>query len=276
VLQRQVDEKKNSWITLGSQWTRVKNIGLNILVLALFFLLWQILATLTGAVFIPKPTDVFNAFVDLLIHGDREKHTLIVHINVSLLRILGGFGLGCITAIPLGLLTGLNLSFYKTIKVLIEPVRFISPIAWVPLSIVLLSGFSRYVFLIWLGVFFPVWVNTMAAVSKVNPVYINVVRVYGAKRGEIIREVIWPSILPDIFTGMRIGIGVGWMCIVAAEMIGGETTGVGRLILRFADLLKLPEVIVGMITIGILGYLMNEILLRIEKRIFKWRTVNAM
>ena len=87
----------------------------------------------------------------------------------------------------------------------------------------------------------------MAAVPKVNPVFINVAKVYGATRWEIIRKVIWPSVLPDIISGMRVGLGVAWMCIVVAEMIGGEGTGVGRLILKYVELLKLPEVVVGML-----------------------------
>ena len=274
---QQIAEKTSRWrdIFIG-QGTILKNVGTSLLVLISLFLLWQILAMIIGSVFFPKPTKVFEVFMLLNTKGDFNKLRLSTHIYWSLLRVIAGFGLGCITAIPLGLLTGLYPFFYRTIKVLIEPLRFISPIAWVPLTIVLMSGFSRYMFLIWLGAFFPIWVNTMVSVPRVNPVYINVVKVYGAKREEIIRKVIWPSILPDIFAGMRIGLGVGWMCIVAAEMVGGEFTGVGRLILKYAELLKLPEVLVGMVTIGILGYLMNEILLRIEKRLFKWRAVIAM
>jgi len=244
----------------------------SITVLAVFALVWHVLAVLTKSAFIPAPLAVSKAFCGLCVNGDVEGYSLLSHTGNSLMRIFAGFLLGCVTAIPLGLLMGLYPPSYATSKVFIEPIRFIPPIAWIPLSIVLLSGFSRYTFLIWLGAFFPIWVNTMAAVPKVNPVFINVAKVYGATRWEIIRKVIWPSVLPDIISGMRVGLGVAWMCIVAAEMIGGEGTGVGRLILKYAELLKLPEVVVGMLIIGIVGYIMNELLLRLERRLFAWRT----
>ncbi len=248
----------------------------SIVVLALFALAWQILSMLAKSSFIPAPLAVSKAFCDLCANGDVEGYSLLGHTVNSLIRIFAGFLLGCVTAIPLGLLMGLYPPLYTTSKVFIEPIRFIPPIAWIPLSIVLLSGFSRYTFLIWLGAFFPIWVNTMAAVPKVNPVFINVAKVYGATRWEIIRKVIWPSVLPDIISGMRVGLGVAWMCIVAAEMIGGEGTGVGRLILKYAELLKLPEVVVGMLIIGVVGYIMNEALLRLEKHLFAWRTEISM
>lgn len=252
----------------------LKNICRNILVLVLFLIFWQILSIVTGSIFrfVPKPLEVLNAIKYLIFQGDLEGYKLISdHVYWSTLRILTGFILASITGIPLGFVTGLSPSFYRTFKVIIEPIRFIPPIAWIPLAIVLLLGFSRYTFLIWLGIFFPIWTNTMASIPTVNPIYINVAKVNGANRSKIIRKVIWPSVLPGILTGMRIGLGVGWMAIVAAEMVGGEARGIGHLILKYAELFKFAEVGAGMITVGIVGYLMNEIILRIEKKIFKWR-----
>jgi NitT/TauT family transport system permease protein len=265
-------DNKPGWAYKTSAFRLARSIG----VLALFALVWQLLAMLAKSSFIPAPLAVSNAFCDLCANGDVEGYSLLGHTANSLVRIFAGFLLGCVTAIPLGLLMGLYPPSYVTTKVFIEPIRFIPPIAWIPLSIVLLSGFSRYTFLIWLGAFFPIWVNTMSAVPKVNPVFINVAKVYGATRWEIIRKVVWPSVLPDIISGMRVGLGVAWMCIVAAEMIGGEGTGVGRLILKYAELLKLPEVVVGMLIIGVVGYIMNEALLRLEKNLFAWRTEISM
>jgi NitT/TauT family transport system permease protein len=84
-------------------------------------------------------------------------------------------------------------------------------------------------------------------------------------------RIVTPGALPEIVAGMRIGLGVGWMCIVAAEMIGGENLGLGRLMMNYADLLRVDMVIVGMITIGIIGYATNEVLLLVEQRLFAWR-----
>lgn len=244
----------------------------NLLVVSGFVALWALIAKTANSMFIPTPLDAWDALIKLISKGDVEGYTLGNHIYVSMIRILAGFALACLLGIPLGLWMGLKPKVYASSRALIEPIRFIPPIAWIPMAIVLLVGFSRYAFLIWLGAFFPIFINTLTAIPRVNPVYINVAKVVGASRSLIIKKIIIPSILPDIISGMRVGLGVGWMCIVAAEMIGGEAVGVGRLILKYAELLKLGEVIVGMLIIGILGFAMNEVILRIEKRLFKWRS----
>jgi ABC-type nitrate/sulfonate/bicarbonate transport system permease component len=125
--------------------------------------------------------------------------------------------------------------------------------------------------IIWLGSFFPVLLNTIAGVKRTNPTLVEVARVLGADKKSTILKVMWPSALPEIAAGMRIGLGVGWMCIMAAEMIGGERVGLGRLILKYAELLRVDVIFVGMITIGIIGLLMNEVFIWTEKRIFRWR-----
>jgi NitT/TauT family transport system permease protein len=99
----------------------------------------------------------------------------------------------------------------------------------------------------------------------------NVAKVFGAGKNTRVTKIVVPSVLPDITSGMRVGLGMAWMCIVAAEMIGGEAVGVGRLILKYAELLQLAPVISGMLIIGVIGFLMNEILLQVEKRMFRWR-----
>jgi NitT/TauT family transport system permease protein len=126
--------------------------------------------------------------------------------------------------------------------------------------------------MIWLGAFFPILITTIASIPRVNSVHINVARVHGANRGYIIRHIVIPSVLPEVFAGMRVALGVGWMVIVAAEMIGGALIGLGYLILKYSELLMIEYSIVGMILIGIIGLLMNEILVQIEKRLFKWRS----
>ncbi|MEL7563877.1 MAG: ABC transporter permease [Dehalobacterium sp.] len=251
----------------------VKNeLTYNLLVVLGFVLLWSLVAKMANSMFIPTPSDVWVALVSLITEGDVEGYTIGQHIYVSMIRIIAGFALACVIGIPLGLWMGLRPRIYACSRALIEPIRFIPPIAWIPMAIVLLVGFQRYAFLIWLGAFFPIFINTLTAVPRVNPVFINVAKVVGASKGLIIKKIIIPSVLPDIISGMRVGLGVAWMCIVAAEMIGGEAVGVGRLILKYAELLRLGEVIVGMLIIGILGFLMNEAMLVFEKKMFKWRS----
>ncbi|MEM2914954.1 MAG: ABC transporter permease [Candidatus Bathyarchaeia archaeon] len=184
---------------------------------------------------------------------------------------MAGFLAACVSAIPLGILMGLRKEIYESSKFIIEPIRFIPPIAWIPLAMLLFLGFSRYVFIIWLGAFFPILVNTIAGIRRTNPTLVEVATTFGAKKRQIISKVVIPSALPETVAGMRIGLGVGWMCIMAAEMLGAEVTGIGRLIFKGAQLFQLDVAVAGMIVIGIIGLIMNEITLFFEGRMFRWR-----
>jgi len=251
---------------------KILKVLLNILAVGVFIGLWQLMATMIKSPFFPDVMETLAAFIDLVKHGDLKGYTLLMHIEASLIRIGAGFGLACLIGIPLGLVMGLFPVVYEGSRAVIEPIRYIPPIAWIPLIIILLRGFSRFVFIIWLGAFFPILINTLTSIPRVTPIRINVARVHGADRSYIIRHIVIPSVLPEILAGMRVGLGVGWMCIMAAEMIGGiAMIGLGYLILEYAELLMIEYSIVGMVLIGIIGLIMNEVLVQIEKRLFKWR-----
>lgn len=243
----------------------------NLLVLAAFVVLWHVAAVIYDSPFIPKPYDVWLALERLTVKGDVNGHTMWAHTQASLMRVLAGFAAAVVMGVPLGLLMGLYPSLYQGTRSLSEPLRFIPPLAWIPIALVTMTGFSRYVFIIWLGAFFPIFVATLVGVPRVEILHKNVAMVHGASKGWIVRKVVIPSILPDIFGGMRVGLGVGWMCIVAAEMIGGDSLGLGKLILKYAEMLRMSEIVAGMIVIGLLGLIMNEILLAFERHLFRWR-----
>jgi NitT/TauT family transport system permease protein len=243
----------------------------NILYLIIALILWEIIARWINSIFIPPPSKVYEATRILIVKGDVEGFTLASHISASIVRIVAGFGLAVVLGVPLGLLMGLYPTFYNRTRIILEPIRFIPPIAWIPMAIVLLIGFQRYVFLIWLGGFFPIWINTLVGVGRTGQVYLSVAKVFGANKFTRILKIVVPSVLPDILSGARVGLGMCWMCIVAAEMIGGEAVGVGRLILKYAELLRLAPVVSGMLIIGVIGFFMNEIILIVEKKLFKWR-----
>lgn len=248
-------------------WTWINNL----LVLAAFVVLWHVAAVIYDSPFIPKPYDVWLALERLTVKGDVNGHTMWAHTQASLVRVLAGFAAAVVMGVPLGLLMGLYPSLYQGTRSLSEPLRFIPPLAWIPIALVTMTGFSRYVFIIWLGAFFPIFVATLVGVPRVEILHKNVAMVHGASKGWIVRKVVIPSILPDIFGGMRVGLGVGWMCIVAAEMIGGDSLGLGKLILKYAEMLRMSEIVAGMIVIGLLGLIMNEILLAFERHLFRWR-----
>lgn len=250
---------------------QMRSLAVNGVVMFVFLVVWNEVAIFYNSPFFPTPTAVWEAVTKLTIQGDVNGHTLWEHTKVSLLRVVGGFLLAVVLGVPLGLLMGLYPTIYQSTRCLIEPIRFIPPMAWIPIAIVTLTGFSRYLFVIWLGAFFPIFIATLVGVPRVEIIHKNVAKVHGANRTWIIRKVVIPYILPDIFGGLRVGLGVGWMCIVAAEMISGDMVGLGKLILKYAELLRMAEIVAGMIAIGLCGLILNELLLIVERRLFRWR-----
>jgi NitT/TauT family transport system permease protein len=233
--------------------------------------IWQVGAALVASPFFPAPIKIVDAFVQLATRGDTFGHSLWTHAWASIERVLVGFGFGVLLGVPLGLLMGLYPKLYAGTRSVIEPFRFIPPIAWIPLAIIFFSGLTRFAFLIFLGAFFPVFTSTLVGVARVEPIHRKVGVVHGASKFWTLRHVVVPTVMPDIMAGMRVGLGTAWLTIVAAELAGGISTGLGRMMINYAELLMVPHVIVGMLLIGLIGFLMNEVLLLIEKRLFRWR-----
>ena len=262
----QTDRSRSSAVSAGMRT------GLwNLVSVAIALMVWQVAASLVGSPFFPAPHRIVEAFIKLATRGDTFGHSLWAHSWASIERVLVGFGLGVLFAVPLGLLMGLYPKVYAGTRSVLEPLRFIPPIAWIPLAIIFFSGLTRFAFLIFLGAFFPIFTSTLVGVARVEPIHRKVGIVHGASKLWILRSVVVPTVLPDIMAGMRVGLGTAWLTIVAAELAGGISTGLGRMMTNYAELLQVPEVIVGMLLIGLIGFLMNEILLLVEKRLFRWR-----
>lgn len=257
---------------MGSNYVeRIKAFSYNLISLTIFIILWFWVARWQASPFFASPAEIAQGFMQMVTVGDEEGITIFMHLWQSLIRVFSGFGAACVLGIPGGLALGLFPFIYNRTRIIIEPLRFISPIAWIPVAIVLLVGFTRYVFVIWVASFFPIFITTLWSVRNVNLIHINVARVAGASRWFVITRIIVPATLPYIAGGMRVSLGISWMCIVAAEMIGGEMVGIGRLILKSSMMHRMDLVVVGMLTIGILGYCLNEVFIKVEKRIFRWR-----
>ena len=252
----------------ASRW---RTVLWNVLSLAVVIVAWHLGAAAYKSPYLPGPGEIYKAFIDLARNGDVLGNSLWAHIEASVYRLLVGFGLGVLFGVPLGLLMGLYNSVYRNIRAVIEPFRFIPPIAWIPLAIILFTGITRYAFLIFLGAFFPVFTATLVGVARVEPIHRKVAMVYGATKAYVIARIVVPTVLPDIFGGMRVGLGTAWMTIVAAELTGGTPIGLGRLMVNYSELLRIPEVVVAMVLIGLIGFLFNEVLLLLEKYLFRWR-----
>jgi NitT/TauT family transport system permease protein len=202
----------------------------------------------------PGPLTVFKSMGELIANGTLLRHTV-----ASLFRITIGFYLAILLGLPLGVLLGRN----KTVNALLNPIiqflRPISPIAWIPLAMLWFGiGDQPAIFLIFLSSFFPLVVATTIAVSSINPVFFQVATNFNFTRIETITKIIIPAITPGTITTLRISLTIAWLVVVAAEMIAVRS-GLGYLILDSRNGLRMDYVMVGMIVIGIVGLLLDLI-----------------
>lgn len=241
--------------------------------ISLAVILWQIISYILNIAYIPSPIAVGIAFVRLSIEGDFFGYTLFHHSAASLIRIAIGLFFAVIIGIPLGIIIGLSERVSHFINPIVEVIRPISPIAWIPFSIILFGiGLTSHAFIIWLGAFFPILLNTYASMKNLNKNMIEVVRSMGASRIQTIYYVAIPNALPDIFTGFRIGLGVGWMCLIASEMVGQyPPLGLGFLVLFMAEIGRYPAMIAAMLTIGLFGIALNYLIIFLEIKFFAWK-----
>ncbi|MNC52021.1 putative aliphatic sulfonates transport permease protein SsuC [compost metagenome] len=155
--------------------------------------------------------------------------------------------------------------------VIIQVLKPIPPIAWIPLAILWFGiGEASKLYIISIGAFFPIFVNVVDGIRQIEGKYIEVAQIYKLPWTRLVRQIILPGALPSIMTGLRIGLGVAWVCVVAAELIAAES-GVGYLIMDARNLAQTDTMIVGMLTIGIIGKLMDSVLKKVESLFAGWR-----
>lgn len=188
----------------------------------------------------------------------------------SLLRVVGGFALGAGLALPLGLLMGANPKVYALVNPLMQILRPIPPIAYIPLAILWFGlGNPPAFFLIGIGAFFPVLMNTIAGVRQVDGIFLRAARNLGARGGTLFLRVILPAATPYILTGMRIGIGTAFIVVIVAEMIA-VNNGLGYRILEAREYMWSDKIIAGMLTIGILGLGIDLAMDALNNRLLRW------
>jgi len=240
-------------------------------VVALLALWW--LVTSFGYIkplFLPAPAAVVAQFVDVATDGFGGS-TLLEHALWSLYRVFAAFLLACVTAVPIGIAMGVNRVFRGIFDPPIEFYRPIPPLAYLPLIIIWFGiGDLGKVVLIYLAVFAPLALNARAGVRSVSLEQIHAAYSLGASRLQVIRHVILPAALPEILTGMRIGIGFGWTTLVAAEMVAA-TAGLGFMVLNAAEFLRSDVVIMGIVVIGALAYLFDLLMRKVERKLVPWK-----
>lgn len=251
--------------------------------------IWQMLS-----VYIDKPMVLprLEAVGKVLIHPYTKiliTGTLIENMGISLVRVMCGFCLAAALAVPLGILMGYFGLAERVLESSVESLRPIPPLAWVPLILawfgikgladwfpemsgsVVFGGVQlSMIIIILIGSFFPILLNTIHGVKSIPKIYIESAKTLGSKGLSLLFKVIIQASLPSIVTGLRIGMGIGWMCLVAAEMMPGSNAGLGYLIWYAYELLRTDIIVAGMIVIGVIGFVMDRGFRYIEKRKFAW------
>lgn len=220
--------------------------------------------------FLPSPQAVYAKFLVVATDGFANS-TLAQHTGISLLRVFGAFALACLTAIPVGVMMGVSRIARGVFDPPIEFYRPLPPLAYLPLIIIWfgIGEFSK-VLLIYLAIFAPLAIAARAGVRSVSIEQIHAAYSMGASRTQVVFYVIMKSALPEIFTGMRIGIGVGWTTLVAAEMVA-STSGLGFMVLNAAEFLASDVVIMGIIVIGFFALCFDVLMRYVERVLVPWK-----
>ncbi len=236
------------------------------------FLLWYAVTALglIKPLFLPSPAMVFAKFVEVATEGFGGSN-LLQHTLWSMSRVFGAFFAAALTAIPIGIFMGVNRVMRGIFDPPIEFYRPIPPLAYLPLTIIWFGiGETSKLILIYLAMFAPMALNARAGVRSVSIEQIHAAYSLGATRVQVIWHVILKGAMPEILTGMRIGIGFGWTTLVAAEMVAAEA-GLGYMVLNASEFLVTDVVIMGIIVIGIIAYLFDLLMRWIERVLVPWK-----
>ena len=211
----------------------------------------------------PGPIDVAASFVKLASSGK-----LFIDIGETLYKVLFGMLLASAVGITLGIMLGWYERLDTLCRLVVSILRLIPPIAWIPFSIIWFGiGIGPAVFIIFMGCVFPILISTIDGVHRTEPVLIEAAQSFGASNSQMLSEVIIPSSLPYIVSGLKVAIGIALMCTISGEMIG-SSSGIGYMILTSTNLFDTGSTVVGMLVIGIIGIIFDYIFTKIQERIF--------
>lgn len=245
---------------------------LSVLTILVIFALWQIVSGggSVSEVFVPKPANVWNAFVTALTDGYKN-YTLLEHLGASFQRLGIAFGLAVITAIPLGLLSGTSRAFRAIVEPLIEFYRPLPPLAYYTLLVLWIGiGDESKIALLFLACFAPIYISCVSAVISVPVDYINGARSLGANKLQLFTHVVLPACLPSIFVGGRTAFGVGFSTLVASEMVAARS-GIGWMVLDASNYLRSDVVFMGVIIMGLTGIAVDILFRFLEKKLIPWK-----
>ena len=239
----------------------------------LLILIWDRAVAMTGTRLIPSPYQVAVMMYDFSfggIYDDAFSGTILIHVWKSVQRVYGGFFLAALVGIPLGLLIGR----IKLLRQLLDPtISLLRPIpvtAWLPLSMIFFGlGPNAAIFLVFLGAFYPILLNTIFGVRSIDPRLFEAASMLGCSGTRMFRQIVLPASLPAIFNGLRVAHGFAWILIVVGEMTG-VPTGLGSVVMDGRTLSRTDLVITGMIVIGACGFITDRIIVAISNRLLSW------
>lgn len=235
---------------------------LPIILVIIWYIVCDVFQMVPGYMF-PGPVDVANSFVKLIVSGQLFRDIL-----DTLYKVLFGMLLASVVGITLGIVLGWFKRLETLCRLVISILRPIPPIAWIPFSIIWFGiGLGPAVFIIFMGCVFPILISTIDGVHRTDSVLIEAAQSFGASNAQMLTEVILPSSLPHIVSGLKVAIGIALMCTISGEMIG-SSSGIGYMILTSTNLFDTGSTVVGMLVIGIIGIIFDYIFTKVQERIF--------
>jgi sulfonate transport system permease protein len=252
---------------LAAPVLKFKNLALAVCVPLTIVLLWEYLGR-TGRInrsILPYPSMLGECLYDMVVSGRLQKH-----LSISVIRVVQGFTIGCAAGLAVGTLCGFSKRWNTLLSSMVGLLRPIPMIAWIPL-LILWMGIDEHskITLIAIGTFWPVLLNTTRGIRNTDKKLLEVGAMFEKNPWQMFSKVIFPGAFPFIFTGVRLGVGNAWSCVVTAEAIAAAS-GVGYMIMYARELMQPDVLLVGVLTIGVVGLLLEILLLRVERRILSW------
>jgi len=248
------------------------SLGVSLVSIGLLFAAWWI-ATHSGWIkplFLPKPEAIWGAFQQS-VAGDIDGHGLWGHFAASVARVFAAFALAVAVAVPVGLSMGVSRIARGIFDPPIEFYRPLPPLAYLPLMVIWFGiGETSKIILLFLAIFAPVALSARAGARSVSQEQIQAARSMGASPRQVVLHVIAPGALPEILVGLRIGMGVGWTTLVAAEMVAADA-GLGKMVFNAANFLRTDVVMLGTIVIGVVAFAFEMLMRWVEKRAAPWK-----
>lgn len=249
----EAEGKKKSSLT-DKQKGLIRKVVCAIISLCALLLIWEVAAIIVDRTVFPTPVETWNAIVKLFTKGDSMTgYTAWEYIGSSLGTFLKGFILAVIVAFPAGLILGRSQLLRELVTPALDVIRPIAPVAWAPVFVILMGYDLGPLFVVFVGSFFPVFTSVMFGVMRTDENWIDAIKTLGANSTQIFTKVVVPASIPYLMNGIKTGLGIGWMCIVSAELYASPVGGLGFFVSSYASAGNWANVFAGIVIIGLLG-----------------------